>query len=92
MKTSRERRSVIMGLGIAVAMLLLVAGAVGAHRPAMILLLVAGVAGTVLAVARLLPHAVTLSTTLATCISIYTVAFGGAVIAIFHHSALVGSQ
>lgn len=89
MKTSRERRSVIMGLGIAVAMLL-VAGAVGAHRPAMILLLVAGVAGTVLAVARLLPHAVTLSTTLATCISIYTVAFGGAVIAIFHHSALVG--
>jgi hypothetical protein len=86
MTTAREQRALLTGLGIAIVVILLVAGSVGAHRPGLVLLMIAGVAGTVLATARLLPQALALTTTLATCIAIYTVAFAGGAIAIFHHA------
>ena len=90
MKLSRERRTLLASLAIAGGVLLLAAGAVGAHRPALVGLMVAAVIGTVLAVARLLPHRGALASTLATCIAIYTVAFGGGIVAIFHHAHWIG--
>jgi hypothetical protein len=75
---------------MAVVMILLVAGAVSAHRPLLVLLMIAGVSSTVLAVARLIPQSVALSVTIATCSAIYTTAFAGAVLAVFQKAHWAG--
>ncbi len=70
-------------MSVAILMILLVSAAVGAHRPLFVLMMILSVSATVLTVARLLPHAATVSATLATCIAIYTAAFTCASIGVF---------
>jgi hypothetical protein len=68
-------RPLVGGIAVAVTMIVLVALAIGVHRPVFMLLLLVGVSGTVWCVARALPNAAALTITLAACIPIYAAAF-----------------
>ncbi len=72
---SRDDRLVTTGAAVAVVTTLLVALAVGAHRPAFVLLLLVGIGTVVWLVWRALPDDPMLAVTLATGIPLYTAAY-----------------